>query len=185
MIERYAPDAVPLGLQGKPFAAMDPGREGAVLAFDGNGTYRGWAPAIDPVEVSSLWRTAPWEVWTCETQFLPRADDPRVGSMARAAIEIGFTSGLTIGVVAIQSSSTISLVEVAPATWQAHQHRVTGEKRGPGSGIRVAMARAERHFPDRQAWTKETKAQRTGLAAAYGIAEWWVSTWRPRGTLRA
>lgn len=172
---------------GLPFAAMDPGREGYLLTFLPGllEVVDGASPMIPESCYRAMRATRRARVLVQETQFIGNL------KAARSVIELAYTTGVCVGWLSCQMEKSVPTLddgagysdpprqllvyEVAPATWQAYQHREHGEKRAKESGIRLAMEVAEENLGRSLLWRGADNKRRTGIAAAYGIAQWWQS----------
>jgi hypothetical protein len=95
---------------------------------------------------------------------------------ARSVIELAFTMGVTVGWVLHdfwQVGAELTLMHVAPATWQATQRAAHGGVVGKGEAAKLALRQAEYVLGETLAWKSADSKARTGIAAAWGIAEWW------------
>ncbi len=161
---------------GKGFVAIDPGKEGAALAFRAGEK----KPALmcapeQPVELFKLVRDVDAAVIILEAQYVTHL------KMARSIVELSFKTGIALGWVACSRHPlhVTNLIEVAPATWQAHQRHNVGAQPGRGQGIAIAKARAKSFAAGCPLfalwWQASTADVKEGLASALGLADWWLS----------
>jgi hypothetical protein len=161
-----------IGCHGGKFVAIDPGADGAALAFDlGSTVPVAVCHAQDAFAVADLMRRVSASVLVVEGQFV--GDPKRAG----AALDLSFRTGITIGAVAVMLAAKTHLFTVPPATWQAHQRKLEGipERLNREDGIALSVKVAEREIGKQRTWVSATKGQREGMASALGIGHWWRS----------
>jgi hypothetical protein len=168
---RYDAKIAPMVLDGRPFATFDPGHSGALMFWTAAGELVTWAQGADigsqEIDRGVEQIGGSGLLVISESQYVNK--NPAITA---SAIETAFVCGVMLGV--LFSLADLSVVEVAPATWQATQHRLERVARARGSALDVMMVRAERVFRGQEYWEQANKKDRTGFASAYGMREWWL-----------
>lgn len=158
----------------QPFAAVDPGNDGAVVVYDRIGlTSDGLIPK--PIAVFPL--SVPLDVICSElvnrgvrllfveSQFVGGNSSSAIKLVRRAAYLPAYLAGRW-------QPEDVTVVWVTPATWQAVMRLMKGSKLEKGEAKVVAERLATTIFAGDGRWVGANKAQRSGIADAMAIALW-------------
>ena len=172
------------GLRGsfpeQPFAAVDPGTDGAVVVYDRIGlTSDGLIERpckVFPLTVS-LDVIARELVNSGVKTLLVEAQyhGPSAMGTIKLARRAGYLPAFLAG---MWQPEDVTVMWIAPTTWQSMLGRMEGhklakgEKRPKGEGKVLAQKYAERIFKGDGRWVGANKAQRSGIADAMAIALW-------------
>jgi hypothetical protein len=159
----------------QPFAAVDPGAEGAVVCYD-RVELRPDGLIHKPVAVFPL--SVPLEVIArelvargvklllMEAQYQGVNKTTVIKLARRAAYLPGFLAGMW-------QPEDVTVFWLLPATWQAVLRKLEGKKKlAAGEAKKLAEQYANRIYNGDGRWTGATKAQRSGIADATAIALW-------------
>jgi len=149
-----------------PIVAIDPGVNGAVAISDGIYGVRvfdlqDWSVSLDALTKLTTSKKLSTPVILLEDQF--------VGRGAAASIEVTWLSGAYFGYLLGGLSGFVTLVQVAPITWQTAQRKRLGVngRLNREEGIRLAVDELPEKF------RVGNKLQIEGRASAMGILRWW------------
>lgn len=166
------------GLRGsfpeQPFAAVDPGTDGAVVVYDRIGlTSDGLIERpckVFPLTVS-LDVIARELVNSGVKTLLVEAQyhGPSAMTTIKLARRAGYLPAFLAG---MWQPEDVTVMWIAPATWQGMLQRLEGRKLDKGEGKVLAQKYAERIFKGDGRWVGANKAQRSGIADAMAIALW-------------
>lgn len=154
----------------KSIVAIDPGEYGAVAIWSD------LAPSSVAMVPAGNWEAAANAVsrHTKKSAYTLLLEDQFVGRGLSASLEVTWLAGGLFGfLLGASQRQQISLVQVAPETWQSAQRQRMGvsEKLKRDEGIELAI----REMPVRFVFeTKRTKKQIEGCASAFGILQWWL-----------
>lgn len=149
-----------------PIVAIDPGVNGAVAISDAICSVRmfdlqDWSVSLDALMKTTSPKKLSAPVILLEDQF--------VGRGAAASIEVTWLSGAYFGYLLGGLNGFVTLVQVAPITWQTAQRKRMGVKSRlkREEGIRLAVDELPEKF------RVGNKLQIEGRASAMGILRWW------------
>lgn len=158
----------------QPFAAVDPGADGAVVIYDRIGLAPGGLierPCkVFPLTVSLdvIARelvTSGVKMLLVEAQY----HGPSAMGTIRLARRAGYLPAFLAG---MWQPEDVTVLWIAPTTWQSMLGRMEGHKLATGEGKVLAQKYATRIFGGDGRWVGANKAQKSGIADAMAIALW-------------
>lgn len=159
---------------GKHFATIDPGADGVALAFAPPAL---WTKPMRPLVLERIrhYRGAVRFAHRCVRHGAANLIIERayVGKNASSGLKTSRTAGYAQGAFAYATASfDPAIIEIAPQTWQsAALDKTTAKREGRKA---AAVAKAEKWMDGDPRWHDAGKEQRSAIADALGMAEWWV-----------
>jgi hypothetical protein len=152
--------------------AVDPGADGAMATRP--------IPDLAPWLVALEDYAENFGVVDCSQQVVLLLEDQFIGKGAHASLEVSWYAGAVAGWW-MRAAPNLTIVHVAPSTWQARQRERLGIARqrkaaklparvSRAEGIAIAMEELTSIFPNTP--QSGRKAQREGKASALGILLW-------------
>lgn len=197
--ESYARKAKPDVLRGLvrrlghvPFAAVDPGRVGAVVFDDPLGSKHpeaimslsGGFHAMQRIASDFAEYADRNAVIVIEDQFQPRAkptrderEANRVNGSIKSAMLLSRSAGILIGMMASELDRVgvgeVHVLWVHPQTWAGKTLDISGR---PNRERRkaAALALADRDIGSDGRYARATDEQREGIADAWALSRWWA-----------
>lgn len=156
-------------LRGQTFAALDPGVHGALIVCGPEKGMVRYARPSQADECAKLLALTGARVMVVESQYITNVQ------RSRSVIELTLSMGILLGYLSHEFGGGLDVVSVAPSTWQAAQKQKydpCGQKKS-GYAAEMMMKVADSELGHWSGWRKANISAKTGIAAAYGIAQWW------------
>lgn len=158
--------------RGQGFATLDPGTEGCLLVFPAGAERPLRCEQAGHVERCVLaLRACNVGVLVLESQYVTNL------ARARSILELTLGMGIFIGFAArdLLGERRVDIFEVAPSTWQADQKRTYAPEapRAKGFGAALAFQVAQDELGTSSDWRLASPGFKTGIASAWGMAQWW------------
>lgn len=148
---------------GLPCCAIDPGEQGfAFWDNKGSGLFGG----AGNMEVARCLDILGISILVIESQF--SKNNPKT------ALDISFGAGILIGQIHAKQECDVDVIQVAPATWQAHQRQHEGVQLKRGAGIELALKVAGKALDEKPFYRALAPSYKEGAASAFGIHQWWA-----------
>lgn len=148
----------------EPFAAIDPGGDGAVLLWDEPGGLPALVMTL-PGHASDL--QAAVEIARRQISLVV-IEAQYHHKNAITALKLARRAGILLGHISHACPYDVRVVFIPPASWQS----ILGKDRR-GKTKALAQERAAADFGSDSRYTMASKAIQSGIADAYGLARWW------------
>lgn len=158
----------------QPFAAVDPGAQGAAIIVE-----RGAILSIRPLLGAPAMLEAAWEITRHRARLLV-VEEQFLAKDFQATVRIARSAALLIGMVCAMvdeyeesDDHTVQVVWVPPDSWARPALGLRGPKKR-GERKAAALALGARDLGDHPRYRAASKELKSGIADAYGIARWWL-----------